>query len=87
MSSDGFRKVESVFWKIGFSLPQDKVLKQLFQLPSDPFEVKEDFMSPDGFRKVESVFWKVGFSLPQDKVLKQLFQLPSDPFEDVHACG
>ena len=48
MSPDGFRRVESLFWKgvkgwikmllPSWSLPHDKVLKQLFQLPSGPFE-------------------------------------------------
>ena len=46
--SDGFRRVQSLFWKgvkgwikillPSWSLPQDKVLKDLCQLPSGPFE-------------------------------------------------
>eukprot|EP00731_Ephydatia_muelleri_P027136 Em0019g9a len=48
VTSDGFRRVQSLFWKgvkgwikillPSWSLPQDKVLKDLFQLPSGPFE-------------------------------------------------
>ncbi|KAL5514947.1 hypothetical protein EMCRGX_G000042 [Ephydatia muelleri] len=48
VTSDGFRRVQSLFWKgvkgwikillPSWSLPQDKVLKDLCQLPSGPFE-------------------------------------------------
>ena len=76
MTSDGFRRVQSLFWKgvkgwikillPSWSLPQDKVLNDLFQLPSGPFEdmhVDEVDASHDHSEdKVGTIHWSLQVS-------------------------
>ncbi|KAL5473437.1 hypothetical protein EMCRGX_G027922 [Ephydatia muelleri] len=52
MTEDGFRRVKPLFWKgvkgwikvflPAWNLPDDKVLKKLFSLPSGPFDDKDE---------------------------------------------
>ena len=52
LTEDGFRRVKPLFWKgvkgwikvflPAWNLPDDKVLKKLFSLPSGPFDDKDE---------------------------------------------